>query len=502
MKIKCYMFVMFDLLAMVCFAAPSGAFLCYRPAEGQNSYPWDKASWWFDTTGSGAATVNRVPTEGDHVFLYSSKNDVGVSGEPMVVTNGVAAATGKLEIGRNGQNYLIGITVENGGSMTTFGEALIGNGGSSAAGGGMLMVESGGSWTAKEDFKLGISKGTSYLNVAAGGTFAAEKGFVVGQRYGSGLVTNEGAMTAYNLSVGGLGTGLFANGGTLSVGGVLAVGTNSASSGTVVLRGGAIGITGGESGVWKLLLGSGGGRTSGRMAGWGAVTKVSGTLRMTLYGQVVADGEGTARDLDFSEVKTVGKGKDDPLNTCGTNGWYAVNKGRIVYPRAQNCKANESSHPTVGDYPSRIEPTAMNSFCYTVDTPPNEQYYNFAELYAVDRNDIPAGLPVIGNDVVAGVWRIGLSSAKGDVPKPISFNGMSITFRYDWRDMREGQNVVVYRHDGSPSGVWKRISDKTAISSVNNTVSTRSFNASAETWNVGWFAVVAEDHRGFVLSFK
>ena len=252
-----------------------------------------------------------------------------------------------------------------------------------------------------------------------------------------------------------------------------------------------------------MWLGSDGETTTGRITGWGSVRRMDSTLRIRLFGQVVADGEGTMHDLNFASFKTVGSNSTEVLNACGTNGWFAVNKGRLIYPRAQNCSG--ASHPTIGDYPTRSAPTVMNSFRYTLAQPrPEGTYYNFAELYAPDREDIPRGLPVRGRDVVAGVWRFGLSSASGaDIdPVPIAFTGMSLTFRYDWREMREGQSVVVYRHDGTANGTWTCVSRRIEISSTENTITTFKFDPSSATWNAGWFAVVAQNYGGTTVLFR
>ena len=167
------------------FAAPSGSYVCYKPDEGQSVYPWDHAAKWFDTV-NGGATINRVPTTNDYVFLYSNKNDVGANGKPMVVTNGVHAETGGLEICDKGNNpnNVIGITVQDGGTMTNAGIVKVGNSGSGKTGGGLLMVESGGAWTANDVFNLGWSSGTSLLNVKEGGSFACSSVFRGRQRLG------------------------------------------------------------------------------------------------------------------------------------------------------------------------------------------------------------------------------------------------------------------------------------------------------------------------------
>ena len=282
----------------------------------------------------------------------------------------------------------------------------------------------------------------------------------------------------------------------------ISIGAKPLSCGSVELHGGALYVRGDNSGH-RVILGLDGETTTGRISGWGSVRRVDSTLRIRFFGQVIADGEGEARDLNMASFRTVGTNNTENLNGCGTNGWFAVNKGRLIYPRAQNCSG--ASHPTIGDYPNRAEPTVMNSFRYTLDKPrPEGTYYNFAELYAPDREDIPRGLPVRGRDVVAGVWRFGLSSASGaDIdPEPIAFTGMSLTFRYDWREMREGQTVVVYRHDGTENGTWTRVSDRKEISSTENTITTDKFDPSSATWNAGWFAVVAQNYGGTTVLFR
>ena len=584
--------VCFSMLATAGFAAPDGGYLCYKPDSGKTIYPWDDVAKWFPST-STSSSLGVLPTAADFVFLYSSKNNVASSGKPMVVTNGVNAATGALQIYDDVNNVsggALGITVQNGGTMTNSGLVTIG-GGKDNTGGGRLIVENGGAWTANDEFRLGCSKGTSWLNVEEGGVFSCAQSdteFLVGYTYGSGIVTNAGTMSVYDLFTGAYGTGVFVNKGALSVdrkftiarygnsrghfilesGGTLnktapasvapiyiangasstgvlecngdftlanndyivvgkganstgrlvvgdgaavsnvtsiSIGDGNQSNGSVELHGGSLWVKGDSSGH-TIKLGLDGDSTTGRIQGYGSVHRQSSTLRIRFYGQVVADGGGVMNDLNLASIRTVGTNNTENLNGCGTNGWYAVNKGRLIYPRAQNCKTSSGnpSHPTVGDYPNRTEPTVMNSFRYTLEENPTEnEYYNFAELYAPDREDIPAGLPIGARDVVAGVWRFGLSSATNTdgVPTPAAFGGMSITFRYDWRDMPEDCKVAVYRHDGSAGGSWQRIA-KDEISSSENTITTAKFDSSSEPWNAGWFAVVAETPKGLSIIFR
>ena len=77
-----------------------------------------------------------------------------------------------------------------------------------------------------------------------------------------------------------------------------------------------------------------------------------------------------------------------------------------------------------------------------------------------------------------------------------------LTFRYDWREMREGQKVVVYRHDGTENGTWTRVSRRIEISPTENTITTDKFDPSSATWNAGWFAVVAQNYGGTTMLFR
>lgn len=578
------------LMGIASFAIPE-SYLCFRPDSGKSSYPWDTADKWYNTTQTGNP-VNRLPTESDDVFLYSSKNDVSKNGKPMLVTNGINAVTRGLEICDQdfGKTYLIGITVQDGGTMTNHGNVVLGHSGN-YTGGGYITVNQGGNWTAKEDFYLGVSKGTSYLKVDEGGYYACDGELLVGcKNGGSGIVTNEGTVSVKDMFAGNWGMGIVVNKGNLEIerkltlgrndgafghfvnerGATLTkksasnpvyigyannsiglfecngdwelsntdsihvgygdnstgrliigdaatvsvksaadsvrIGTNSLAYGSLELRGGTLSVAGSGGTGHSILLGSNGELTSGKIVGWGDICNNNDRyLRMRFFGQVVADGENYNRDLNFAAIRTIGSG-DDVMNSCGTNGWYVANKGRLVYPRAQNCRGNNGkpSHPCVGDYPTRNEPTLINSFSYSLDVVPSVTYYNFAELYAPDRNDIPSGLPSDDNAMVVSVWRFGLSGESNthEDPVPVAFNGMRLKFRYDWRGIPDRHRVVVYRHDGSADGAWQRVSARHEVSSEDNMVETAKFDSSEQVWNAGWFAVVTEERKGFIFRVR
>ena len=96
MKLQMTVFAAMIVASSAAVAAPSEAYKCYKPDSGQSIYPWDNAGWWYPSVADSSSCG--VPTSADHVFLYSSKNDVSSNGKPMVVTNGVDAATGVMAI--------------------------------------------------------------------------------------------------------------------------------------------------------------------------------------------------------------------------------------------------------------------------------------------------------------------------------------------------------------------------------------------------------------------
>lgn len=679
--------------------------MCYKPDGGKTSYPWDLPAKWFASPGAGAGTeLNYLPSLGDNVFLYSSKNDVRTGHPPMTIADGVHAETKGLTIAEDSyaKDFTIGITIQNGGTLTNAAHAYIGRTDAGTTGAGYIKVEDGGEWTANKFVLLGNSSGTSRIDIAAGGRFNVKGELVVGNDHGYGVVTNAGTMNIYDLFVGNwAGHGVLENRGeinvtrkatfgrnngsgdafvhftpgsvfnkhlaegkyfllgyqldatletegtinfvdagdrmdiganragvrgrlvmdggavvsnltTLNVGmadgtrgevamkgssafvagagkrmnvyvaqgerstgelrmqdnatilnpnrfrigiggfttGVvelaghavvsnindkqvlvcaqtntwasltvaddarlcgaitnLQIGTKKNSWGELRLRGGSVSVQAQASAsVWQLFVGyDDANGTHGRIRGWGRLVKVgSSELRLTTAGQFIADGEGAARDLDLSIFRTAGAGDKVVSNSCGSNGWYAVNGGRLFYPRTQNCAANTVGHPALGDHPTRnMEPQLVNALKYTMTTPPNRQYYHYVALYAPDRTDIPA-LPTGKVDRVQGVLRIGTSSsltlgAVDTPPDPIAFAGCGFTLRYDAAGLdvaadEKPYRVRLYRHDGTADGVWTKLAeqDHDPASPLVNCLDQR-FDSSSAAWNWGWFTVVA--HR-------
>ena len=214
---------------------------------------------------------------------------------------------------------------------------------------------------------------------------------------------------------------------------------------------------------------------------------------VTHYGQIIADGEGEMRDLDFSRLGVLSYDSTRPNQNGSTNGWFAVNKGRLKLPRSLPRKS--ADHHCVGDYwkvqPGRSD-RLMNTFIYYLEGEELNNYM-FAELYAEDRDDIPAGLDEIDADKTLAVWRIGHFSDGPEIDEPAnpaSFTSAKLRLRYCPAGTDGLRYVYVFRHDGTANGKWRKVGYR-AISADNPVVVTRSFAPSEANWNLGWFAVVA-----------
>ena len=290
-----------------------------------------------------------------------------------------------------------------------------------------------------------------------------------------------------------------------------------AGDATIRLRGGTIGL--GIRGA--LVLGSTIDTNlvacTSRFVGYGCITNQGDSSR-TLWsrldirgGSVTADGEGVERDLDFGTFARLGGSIGDgrtKLNSSGTNGWYAINKGRLIYPNRDGELVR-----FVGDYARLnydVAPKFVNSMRILLkDSNDTEitKYRRFTvELYAPDRTDIPAGLIADdANNRRLGVWR---GNCGG---KTTSFAKAETTIRYDQWKLSELMNapenasrnieVALYQYDGAK---WKKLSSHSAAEAAtkNYRISGTLAKTSVESHNLGWFAVVAREIKGSVIVFR
>lgn len=367
---------------------------------------------------------------------------------------------------------------------------------------GRARLETGSDMSVGRLF-LGVADGgRGELSVTNGATLTTTDGriTIANSSASTGLVEifeNSALVGATNLVVGGLGRAILR------------------------LHGGRVTLTD-EVGAWMSI-----GQNSraadvsnGRLEGWGTIDKTApgqatGThwVQMNLYNGVVqADGFGAARDLDFRLVQNMNHSSAAP-NTCGTNGWYAVNGARLRYPARFH---SGGTARIVGDYGVRSVTEEnlplVNSFgvvLSSADILPNN--YLYADLYANDRSDIPDGLPEsYPGSSALGVWRAALSSnaTEPTADKKTSFSSADILVHYDGAALAKlKQNdkwpsnlkLKFFVHDGTAGSVWRKVAE---VEPPDSPYISATITESSDTWNMGWFAVVPVKTRGLVISFR
>ena len=291
--------------------------------------------------------------------------------------------------------------------------------------------------------------------------------------------------------------------------------SEKSSHGKLAMRGGTVLFNAAlASGMKPLVIGTGGTDASGEIRGWGTLeyldvqttfvdaTSTSNSGNANLYGQIVADGEGVARTLDCGRIGVMSWNGGTP-NECGTNGWFAVNKGLLKMPRSLSRKT--SNYDSVGDY-AVDRCRFVNTFKYTFDATAKAATgtYVWSELYATDRDDIPSGLPSGGGIHPTAVWRIGYfdSSAGPAVDEPTKeqaqmFASVKLRFHYtpELARIDDVCRVLVYRHDGTANGRWQ-IVGAAAPSESSPYVETAALAPGDGTWNIGWLAIVGREPVG------
>ena len=272
--------------------------------------------------------------------------------------------------------------------------------------------------------------------------------------------------------------------------------------GTLKMRGGEVVFSAIKT--KPLEIGTGGTGAGGDIRGWGVLRYENfSDASANLYGQIIADGEGVERTLDCGRIGVMSWNGGTP-NTCGTNGYFAVNKGMLKMPRSA---PRLKTHDSVGDYPVDRN-RYVNTFIYTLDaaTKAKEGAYMFSRLYASDREDIPQGLPSENGSVVSSVFRIGYFNKNATPDKEDSdaeltglsepFKTIDLRFRYDpaVKNVNGVHRIRVYRCIDSVNGGWQRIGSIAADSS-SAIINANTVTPSSELWNVGWFAIVAEPKK-------
>ena len=228
-----------------------------------------------------------------------------------------------------------------------------------------------------------------------------------------------------------------------------------------------------------------------------------------------ADGCGEMRDLDLSAFSQVNE--ECYGNHSGTNGWYAINKGRLLFPRASKFVGRREGSPAsqIGDYHvpgtnsfgESNPPCLVNAFTLEPDASvgfTKGKAYCHAALYAPDRTDYPSLYLSEDKAKVVSVWRIGTCKAGWNTSVPTSpwddWKTMKVTFCYDSSAFDETKSAVLYRHDGTADGVWRRVA---TVESPNQTnIISATIAPGTGVYDIGWFALVAKSRTGTVFVIR
>ena len=211
----------------------------------------------------------------------------------------------------------------------------------------------------------------------------------------------------------------------------------------------------------------------------------SPTIRMALgNGQIIGDGFGSEGILDMHTFASVTNTFTNPVN--GTNGWYAVNKGAVWFPRRwQNEKA---IYCILGSWNSNTaEPDMVNSVSVKFSQTSKQTTVVRGGFYAADRTDLNLGsLPEPGR--IIGVWKIGTTdSVNGTAPRT-TFTSANLVFRYDHTKVTPGRVLKLYRWTGSE---WTKVaSAEASLDNPRVSVNGLSRLGSSDVYNIGEFALV------------
>jgi hypothetical protein len=504
---------------------------CNMFAAGDQNYP---STAWFRLDGGsltclthfvtgrfypGLATLESGSLYGGGTFYICSQ-----AGSTGIVTNNGATVDFNLISFGHGTNT-VGAYVQNGGRVTSRSEILIGNAGrgaatlnggtfgaranlviGNAAGGNGALTNNGASVTAG-NILVGYTEKTAGRLVHKGGSLNAASQLQVGRQGGVGVFEADapftattsmtiGTIAASGSSVPGTGTVTMAENAVGTVGEYLRV-----NNGDLFMRGGAFQLQNvGNPNRTNFFVRTGE-SSYARVSGWGFIgyTNENITLRMLNNGQVIADGRGVERDLNLNMIAVVNT--EFANGPDGTNGWYAVNKGRLVYPRSMtvNFPANTPTTACCGDLAAKTVPGLVNSLSVTMKYTSGGTRAIRTVLCAPDRTDIPPGLPASLNPI--GVWQVGSFSMLKTPPfiaEP--FIECTPAFRYD-RTKLTAQTVRLrlYRHDGS---AWVQVGacvpDDTRMISADAPLAP----LAAADFNIGWFAVMAVEPNGTLISIQ
>jgi len=429
--------------------------------------------------------------------LALSESNVGTQYCGHLQIAGAMTNSDFLTVG-NAWNGLLRI-VDGGSAVVTNGPVTVGAG--AAIRGAVVMTNS---WLGASYLRIGDS-GTGCL-FQVGGTVTTPGSLTLAYAAGSGgAYTNRGGYlgVGHVFYCGNRGFGEYVQvGGTNALANWLSVGQETNSIGRYLLQAGWVSEAAnqtlriGKFGEGSLLFQGGtismatGSKLvvreaesgSGMLRGWGHFAVADTTPVVVNNGLIIADGGGAANDLNLTDFIYATNALANGAN--GTNGWYAVNKGRLRYPRAWLSPALPERGQ--GTAPFEANNELVNSIRLSFTGIASEGYLR-GELYATDRDDIPAGVPSHNNGKIIGVWRL---------PMTVSFGSVRLRVRIDRTAVHPTDGVRLYRCDNA--GQWSVVGTTGGTSEAVSTAAPLS-PLSAQNGYLGWFAVVAFPNTGTLI---
>ncbi len=283
-------------------------------------------------------------------------------------------------------------------------------------------------------------------------------------------------------------------GGSAIPGGVLGNGDtiHVEGRGELRLEGGTVKFTDGDYSLVNLYLGRYSGECPGAfgiLRGWGTIAPASDdktNVRMAMGdGQIIADGMGVERTLDLNRVVSITNLVANAPST--TNGWYAVNKGCVLFPRTWFDKTAEITR-CFGAYGRGARPDYVNSIQLTIRDTTAPSHIR-GGIYAPDRSDVHVdALPP--HDVVVGIWKLGDFSTVNGTGR-IGFSSVDLTFRYDQTRVKDNRTLTLYRWNATTSS-WERLTG--GAPAADHLISVTGLKPQAtDGYNIGLFALVARE---------
>jgi hypothetical protein len=425
----------------------------------------------------------------------------GASSRGTCLVAGGTMRVGKVTyIGRSGT----GTVVQTGGTISApFNNSVFI--GSASGSSGTLIVSNGVFGVSGQGYNIYVGDGgRGELDVCGGTVYMSRHMYIANGSSSFGTVRHESGTLSvgYDLHVARtgqgvmvvqapvtcreLGIGLFSGGrGYLEVGSVaMTLGANAATvvgdqgSGVLVLKGGSIAGTGNSADLIVRNNAAG----YGLFRGWGTH---GSSRQINNNGLIIADGEGVETNLNLTTLDgySTTEAWANSIENSSTNGWYAVNKGRLMLANKSVAVTNLPSSYNWGEPQGDAQIDLVNSlrltFASIAGTSPYFRFY----LLASDRtSDLP---PMPSNRRIIGAWEGFFSGT--------SFGTLGLEFRYD-HVAAAGRVPNIYRYN-TATAAWDPVAT-TVLSDYRLSVSGLTAQGTAK---IGLFAAAVSPTTGTTI---